>query len=167
MSIQITAKQESSRMCFVCGLKNSLGLHTSFYELEDGQLYATFTPREAHQGYPDRLHGGIAAAVLDETIGRAVLIDQQEIWGVTVEFNIRYRKPVPLGEEIRTVGRITRDTRRLFEGSGEILLPDGQVAVEGTGKYLKMPLDDIADFDYQTQEWKVVLSENDTTEVDF
>ena len=161
MSHQVTAKQNNSKMCFVCGLNNSFGLHASFYELENNQLVALFTPGEEHQGYPGRLHGGLAATILDETIGRSLMIQQGEVWGVTVEFKVRYRKPVPLGVELRVVGRITKDNRRMFEGTGEILLPDGEVAVEGFGKYIKLPLDDIADFDYEEQEWKTVLSPED------
>ena len=51
------------------------------------------------------------------------------------------------------MGRITRDTRRLFEGTGEILLEDGSVAVEATGKYLKMTLGEITDDDFERREW--------------
>ena len=51
------------------------------------------------------------------------------------------------------MGRITRDTRRLFEGTGEILLEDGSVAVEASGKYLKMDLGEITDDDFDQREW--------------
>ena len=166
MSHRVTAKQHNSKMCFVCGLKNSFGLKASFYELEGDQLVALFTPCEEHQSYPGRMHGGLAATILDETIGRAVMIKEDEIWGVTVEFKVRYRQPIPLGVELRVVGRITKDSRRLFEGSGEILLPDGQIAVEGIGKYIKLPLDEIADFDFEEQEWKTVLSESDPQSIE-
>ena len=161
MDHQVIAKQHSSKMCFVCGLKNSFGLHASFFEVEGDQLVALFTPCEEHQGYPDRMHGGLAATILDETIGRALMITEDEAWGVTAEFSVRYKKPVPLGQELRVVGRITRDTRRIFEGTGEILLPNGEIAVEGVGKYIKLPIDDIADFDYDEQEWKAIPDEND------
>ena len=166
MSRKVTAKQHNSRMCFVCGLKNPAGLKASFYEVENNQLVALFTPCEEHQGYPGRLHGGLAATILDETIGRAMNIQNDEVWGVTVEFNARYKKPVPLDTELRVVGRITNENRRLFEGTGEILLPDGTVAVEGRGKYIKLPLDEIADFDYEEQEWKAILDEGDPEEIE-
>jgi len=153
-------------MCFVCGLKNPAGLKASFYEVEGDQLVALFKPCERHQGYPGRLHGGLAATILDETIGRAMNINQDEIWGVTVEFNVRYKKPVPLDQELRVVGRITSQNRRLFEGTGEILLPNGEVAVEGRGKYIKLPLEEIADFDYEEQDWKAVLTAGDPQEIE-
>ncbi len=166
MPQKVIAKQHNSKMCFVCGLQNSFGLKASFFEVEGEQLVALFTPCEQHQGYPDRLHGGLAATILDETIGRAININQNEIWGVTVEFKVRYRKPVPLEQELKAVGRITSQNRRFFEGTGEILLPNGEVAVEGYGKYIKLPLEEIADFDYEEQDWKAVPDENDPAEIE-
>jgi len=166
MPSKVTNKQHNSQMCFVCGLQNAAGLQASFYEVEGDQVVALFKPCEQHQGYHDRLHGGLAAAILDETIGRAMNIGQYEIWGVTVEFQVRYKKPVPLDQELRVVGRITKQSRRLFEGTGEILLPDGEVAVEASGKYLKLALDEITDFDYQGEDWMEVPTEDDPTEID-
>ena len=161
MQYRVKAKQENSKMCLVCGLKNPFGLRSSFYELENDELLALFTPMEEHQSYPGRLHGGIATAILDETIGRAIMISQHDLWGVTIDFSIRLRKPIPLNEEIRVIGRIIKDTRRVFEGTGEILLNDGSVAAEGRGKYIKLPLEKIADFDAEEQEWRVVHAPDD------
>ncbi len=155
MKYKVIKKQHNSRMCFTCGLKNDIGLKASFFELENGDLAALFTPGDGHQGYPGRLHGGIAGAILDETIGRAILVHHENAWGVTAELTTRYLKPIPLNEEIKVVGRITRDTGRLFEGTGEILLKNGEVAARGFGKYIKLPLDRISDFDGQTEEWQV------------
>jgi uncharacterized protein (TIGR00369 family) len=155
-------------MCLVCGRDNPLGLHARFYELApeepassgadagpaaDPELLGVFHVLEEHQSYPGRLHGGISSTILDETIGRAVLLHQPGVWGVTVEFTVRFLKPVPLDEEVRCVARITRDTSRIFEGTGEILLADGSVAVEGVGKYIKQTLEGITDHDFIEREW--------------
>ncbi len=154
-------------MCLVCGLKNPYGLKGSFYELENGELVCIVKAGAIHQSYPGRLHGGISTALLDETIGRAIMIGHEEgMWGVTVEFTTSYKKPVPLDVELRVVGRITKDDGRFFEGSGEILLPDGDVAVTGRGKYLRLPLTKIADFDAAEQEWKVTSYPDDPRAID-
>ena len=167
MHYHVKRKQPNSKMCFVCGMKNSFGLQTFFYELENNELLAVFKPGEEHQSYPGRLHGGIAAAILDETIGRAIMIPYEEtVWGVTLEFTSRYKKPIPLNQDIRVRCRIVKESSRVFEGSGEILLPDGTVAVEGFGKYLKMPIEKIADFDTTEQEWRVVESPHDPVTVE-
>ena len=167
MRLKVLKKQPNSKMCFVCGLNNKFGLKSCFYELEDGQLMAVFTAAEEHQGYPGRLHGGIAATILDETIGRAIMLTHSaNIWGVTVDFSMKLRKPVPLDGEIKVVARIEKEGNRSFTGTGEILLADGRVAIEGRGKYLKMDIDKIADFDHEGDEWQVVESSNDPLFVD-
>ncbi|MBN1320361.1 MAG: PaaI family thioesterase [Thermoleophilia bacterium] len=140
-------------MCLVCGVDNETGLKARFFVLANEELVGVFVPREEHQGYPGRVHGGILASILDETIGRAINVSETETWGVTVEFTVRFRRPVPLDQEVRAVGRITRDSRRIFEGTGEIVLADGSVAAEAHGKYLKMPIEDIATVEFSETEW--------------
>ncbi|MCE5281684.1 MAG: PaaI family thioesterase [Deltaproteobacteria bacterium] len=164
MKYRVVGKQENSADCIVCGLKNELGLKAAFYELENGEVMAIFRPREEHQSYPGRLHGGMAAAILDETIGRAMMTGNRKAWGVTVEMSLRFMKPTPLNGELRAFGRVTRDTSRIFEGSAEILLPNGEVAVSATGKFMKMAIDKITDF--TGLDWKVTPGKSDPTEVE-
>jgi acyl-coenzyme A thioesterase PaaI-like protein len=168
MHHKVTGKQPNSKMCLVCGLKNPFGLHTAFYELDNKEILAIFTPREVHQSYPGRLHGGIISTILDEAIGRAIMMHSDgEVWGVTVDLQVRFKKAVPLDEELKVIGRITKDSSRFFEGTGELLLADGTVAAECHGKYLKAPLEKIADFDVDAQEWGVVQSPHDPDSFDF
>ena len=152
MNRRVLGSQNVSRMCMVCGRDNPSSLKARFYELEDGELLGVFRPQQTHQSYPGRLHGGMASALLDETIGRAINMLDPDAWGVTVELTVRFRRPVPLEGEIRAIGRITKTSSRLFEGSGEIVLDDGTVAVEATGKYMKLPIERIAEGDF-TSEW--------------
>lgn len=162
MKRKVTKKQQNSKMCFVCGLKNVAGLKASFYEIEDSTLVATFTPGETHQSYPGRLHGGIASAILDEAIGRAVMIgSEKDVWGVTLELTVEYKKPIPLDVELRVTGRISEQNSRFFSGSGEILLPDGTVAATARGRYMKVPLEKIADLDESGFGWEVVPKGDD------
>lgn len=150
MTERIVRAQNVSQNCMVCGVENAAGLHARFFELEGGELLGVFTPAQHHQGYPGRLHGGIATTMLDEAIGRTVSIADPDAWGVTVELNVRFKKPVPLGEELHVRARMTRDGR-LFEGSGEIVLADETVAVEATGKYLRMSVERIVEGDFLEQ----------------
>ncbi len=146
---RVTRKQPNSKMCLVCGLKNDGGLHASFYEVAGGELVALFTPREEHQSYPRpparRPHHGHARR--DHRAGRDHWRSPRTIWGVTVEFTTQFKKPVPLGVELKVVGRIVKQEGRVFEGTGEILLPGGEVAATGAGKYLRLPIGRIADVD--------------------
>lgn len=168
MKREVRRKQQNSKFCMVCGLKNPFGLKASFYELDNNELVCLFKPTEAHQSYPGRLHGGVSTAILDETVGRAVNCGREEmVWGVTVEFTTQFKKPVPLGVELKVIGRIGSETSRTFEGTGEILLPDRTVAVTGAGRYLKLTLDRIADFDAEGQEWRLVLNPSDPEFIEY
>ncbi len=154
MTYTVTKGQHISRYCMVCGVENQFGLKTRFYETEEQELVALFTPREEHQSYPGIAHGGVSAALLDEVIGRAIMIHHdQETFGVTMDLQVKYRKPVPLGVELRAVARITRDSGSRFAGSGELYLPDGSVAVSAEGKYLKRRVSDITTTEFMDNEW--------------
>ena len=154
-------------MCFVCGEKNDFGLHARFYETETNELVALITPSEQHQGYPGRMHGGIAATILDETIARSVSAGKvEQLWGVTMEFKAKYRKPVPLGLELKVVGRVTSEGSRTFEGTGEILLPDGEIAVSAEGKYIKLNINQITDDQFTGEQWYLKESPDDPREIE-
>ena len=140
MKYKVLKKQNSSKSCLVCGVKNDLGLKARFYQLENGELASVFNSKEFHQSYPGRVHGGISAAILDETIGRAISVSDETVWGVTGSLEL-------------TVARVTRDTRKLFEGEGEIILPNGEIAVTAKAKYVKMPIGQIADECDMAEEW--------------
>ena len=161
---QITAKQPNSAECFVCGLENEKGLQAAFFETDTHEVAALFTPHRLHQSYPGRVHGGIAACILDETMGRSVQIGNPDIWGVTVELSLAYKKPLPYETQLKAVGRITKDTRLLFEAEGEIYTPEGEVAVTAKARYVKMSIGQISD-EFDAGSWQVHLHIDDPTEV--
>ncbi|MHB0867978.1 MAG: PaaI family thioesterase [Chloroflexota bacterium] len=141
---ETAARQPGSRHCYVCGKDNPVGLKVQFYQ-HGSQVFTRFTPGPEHQGYPDRMHGGIASTLLDETIGRAGFI--YGYWTFTAKFEVKYRKPIPLGEEITVVGEVVRDRGRIVEARGKLLLADGSVAVEGSGLYVKLKPEELQGFE--------------------
>jgi uncharacterized protein (TIGR00369 family) len=154
-------------MCFVCGEKNDFGLHAKFYETNAKELVALINPSEQHQGYPGRMHGGIAATILDETIARSINNGKNEqIWGVTLELKTKFRKPIPLGQELKIVGRVISEGIRTFEGTAEIVLPNGEIAVSAEGKYMKVTIDRITNDRFINNEWFLAESQDDPTEIE-
>jgi len=147
-------KQPNSRMCFVCGVENPIGLKVFFYEDDEGRVIAKFTPREEHQGYPGFVHGGIIGALMDETIGRVVT--SYDIWAVTAKLELKFRKPVPLGEQLTVIGELIRLRSRAFEARGELRLADGTVAVEGYGLYVRLPDEEIERRKAALDFWEVI-----------
>ncbi|TYO98842.1 uncharacterized protein (TIGR00369 family) [Geothermobacter ehrlichii] len=154
MKFTIAGTQNISRDCMVCGVKNPYGLKTRFYETEEKEVIAVFTPQAVHQSYPQVVHGGITAAILDETIGRAIVPHTDAMtFGVTIDLKVNYKKPVPYDVELKAVGRITSYNGRIFEGTGELYLPDGTIAATAEGKYLRRALNKFTSIEFIDEHW--------------
>ena len=125
-------RQPTSRMCFICGRDNPIGLKMRFEEdAAAEQVRATLTIPEVFQGYPGVVHGGIVAAVLDETAGRAVLLHgTDDDLMATLRLSIRYRSPTPTGVPLTAVGWLERRGGLGARAAGEIRLPDGTVTAD-------------------------------------
>ena len=152
-------KQPNSRMCFICGRQNPVGLHLDFYEDHEShpkQVYAEIVIPDEYQGYPGVAHGGILAAILDEVAGRAVLIDgTPEDLMVTLKMELRYRLPTPTERPLTGVGWVTQQRGRRARAHGELRLPDGRVSVEAE-LVLASPPDEFADvWEEEKPFWKV------------
>ena len=147
-------KQPNSQMCFACGLENPIGLKMAFYEDDDGRVIANFTTRDEHQGYPGVVHGGIVTALLDEVLGRVAIASER--WMVTGRLNIRFRKPVPVGETLTIVGEAVSWKKRTLEARGEIRLADGQLGAEATGTFLEILPERVEGIEEALAFWQVV-----------
>lgn len=143
MKYNVLKKQNNSSMCFVCGMDNDASLRTKYYELENKTILGLFQGNLLHQSYPKRMHGGIITALLDETIGRAIQIEEPDTFGVTVELTVKYLKPVPLDETLYCVGKIVEQKRIIFYGQGYICTPDGDILATCQAKYMKQDVNKI------------------------
>lgn len=79
-------------LCFGCGKKNPVGLKLEFMD-SDKMIRANWKPTDTYQGYPNVLHGGIIATLLDE-IGAWCVSVKVGTAGVTSEMNIKFVNPV-------------------------------------------------------------------------
>jgi acyl-coenzyme A thioesterase PaaI-like protein len=159
MIYKIVKQLKNSKMCLVCGTENPLGLNGRFYQTATDDIIGIFRAGEVHQGFPQRIHGGMIASILDEIIGRTQNIKDSQGWAVTVDLRVRYRKPLPLGVDLKVLGRMTKDSKRMFEGTAEIYLPDGSVGAEGWAKYFRGTPKELEEDDFKPEEWIVVIDE--------
>lgn len=147
-------KQPNSQMCFACGLENPIGLKMAFYQDDEGRVVAKFTPGDEHQGYPGMVHGGIVTALLDEVLGRVAIAAGR--WMVTGRLNIRFRRPISVGETLTIVGEAMNWKKHVLEARGEISLADGQVGAEATGTFLEIPAEQGEGMEEALAFWQVV-----------
>lgn len=97
-----------------------------------------FTPRREHEGAPGLIHGGVLAAAFDEALGTAPYFIAGKIC-VTGTLNVVYRKPVPIGVELRVEGRVERVEGRKVFVVGEAHSGDTFVA-EATAVFIEVPV---------------------------
>lgn len=122
-------RQPTSRYCFVCGRDNPKSLRARWVnDREARQVRATVTVAEEYNGYPGIVHGGVVSALLDETAGRALMLDgdYDRLW-VTVRLTVTFRRPTPTGTPLTLVGWVVRDGGRRSATAAELRLPDGTV----------------------------------------
>lgn len=150
-------RQPSSRMCFLCGRQNPIGLKITWVnDREAKQIRARVVVPEHFNGYPGVVHGGIVAAILDETAGRAVLLDgDADNLMVTVKLEVRYRRPTPTGTPLTAVGWVIQQTETRARAASELRLDDGTVTAECEALLFRPSQEFFDRWESEKQYWRV------------
>jgi uncharacterized protein (TIGR00369 family) len=151
------SKQPTSRTCFVCGRENKFGLKMVWYNNpETNQVEANVTIPEQFNGYPGIVHGGIVAAILDETAGRAVMLDGNfDNLFVTLRLNMTYRKPTPTNTPLKAVGWLEHKGNKGMKVAAKLLLPDGTVTAECKAVVIKPTSEISRSWEPEKKFWRV------------
>jgi len=154
-------KQPSSRTCFVCGRENPVGLKMDFYFTAAGESRAEITLPAHYEGYPGVIHGGIIAAILDETGGRAHM-DDPDRFMVTAKLDIRYRKPVPSETPLIVLGHAGERHGRVSYAQSEIVNENGEILAEAQLVLVDIPEEQLANVDLEALGWRVYSDEEES-----
>jgi|WetSurMetagenome_2_1015567.scaffolds.fasta_scaffold10938_4 uncharacterized protein (TIGR00369 family) len=150
-------KQANSEDCFVCGIANPLGLNLAFYEHPDGSVRSNLTIRSEFQGWPGVAHGGIIATLLDEVTARVYMNDSTENkLMMTGKLEIRYRKPVPVGEPIEIVGMPGELNGRIATARGELRDANGTVLAEAVSTLVQASDAVVNNMNLDTRKWIMI-----------
>jgi acyl-coenzyme A thioesterase PaaI-like protein len=139
-------KQPNSRMCFICGLENPVGLHLHFHEIEPGVVETFFTAPDQFQGFPGVLHGGITASILDEAGARALMgtDPEQPRFMFTAKMEVKYRQNIPLGRSLKIIGRAGKSKSRTAEAWAGIYDTDSnEIFAESNSLLMNVPADQL------------------------
>ncbi|MBL6961949.1 MAG: PaaI family thioesterase [Anaerolineales bacterium] len=149
-------KQPNSKMCFVCGLENPVGLKLNIYQIEPGVIEAIYIAPDHFQGYPGVLHGGIVATMLDEMSGRALMGDPSEPrFMYTGKIEVKYRGNVPINVPLRIVGKAGKSKKRTAEGWAGIYGPDEKLLAEASTLLFNVPDETLDSANLEELGWKV------------
>lgn len=136
--------------CFGCGQHNEHGLRMSFTHSKPNGVETTYTAPAHTCGSPGVVHGGVQAAILDEAVGFAMHAYHEDAEGgasaddpewrrvVTVEFDLRYRKPVPSETPLIVRAEVLRVTGRDYLAAAEILDTNETVLTSATAKWRRI-----------------------------
>ena len=145
--MKVVKKQTNSKNCIICGMCNPAGVKAPFYEMKDGSVVTLFSYSSEHQSYPGRVHGGMITCMLDELIGRVIWVTDPTILAVTLDINVKFRKPVPYDTQLIGIGTVVKNGSRAYTGNACIKDIQGNVLAEGTATYYKMPAEKITNAD--------------------
>lgn len=153
----MTEWQPTSRFCFVCGRDNPVGLRVRWVnDREAGEIRGAVTIPEHFNGYPGVVHGGIVAALLDETAGRTVLVDGGfEDLMVTLKLEVVFRRPTPTATPLSVVGKLVRRTGDRAEAHARLQLPDGTVSARATAVLARPPAAVASRWEPERPYWRV------------
>ena len=127
---------ETHPACFVCGQPSDGRLGLRFRSEADGSVSAEFACDALYQGYPDRLHGGIIAMLLDG--GMTQWLFSRDIRGVTARLTVRFRKPVGLASPARIRAWLKRASPPAYLLAAE-LRQGKDVCVTAEGLFVSKP----------------------------
>jgi acyl-coenzyme A thioesterase PaaI-like protein len=127
--------------CFGCGRLNEFGHQIKTF-WDGKQSVSGFRPKEYHIALPGYVYGGLIASLIDchgtGTAAAAMaekrridLTEQTAPRFVTASLQVQYRKPTPIGKELKLIGRVREITDRKVVVIVE-LSADGVVCAEGT-----------------------------------
>ena len=117
--------------CFGCGQQNPMGLKLRF-RTEGNSVKADFIPASTYEGYPGYLHGGITCAILDEAMGWAAYGLSSGALAITAKAEIKFRRPLLIGEPLTVAASITRRSTRHLWTEATIKRKDGKLAAEAS-----------------------------------
>ncbi len=149
--------QPNSKMCFLCGLENPVGLKLRIYETEPGVVEAAYIAPDHFQGYPGVLHGGVIATIIDEISGRAWMgTEENPRFMFTAKLNVIYRKNVPTEKPLRIVGKALKSKGRSAEAwAGIYDAESGELLAEGNTLLVDVPKEKLDLTNLEEMGWKV------------
>jgi acyl-coenzyme A thioesterase PaaI-like protein len=109
--------------CVVSGPANPMGVAVALHRDGDDAVART-SLGAAFEGAPGRAHGGIVAAIFDDTMGLVLKIISTPAY--TGELTVRYLAPTPVGEELEFRARLARrEGRKLHMEAEALRVADG------------------------------------------
>jgi acyl-coenzyme A thioesterase PaaI-like protein len=137
-----------TNVCFGCSRRNERGLQLRFTHVAPSTVEGVYVAPDHVCGAPGIVHGGVQAVLLDEAIGFAVHAhhagsDDPSPIGeilhiVTVDFNLRYRRPVIAGAPLTIRGAVESVVDRDYHSTASIHDSDGALLTSANARWRRL-----------------------------
>lgn len=104
-------------------------------KLADGSVEGTLEPKAWMHGYPDRMHGGLVATLLDSAMTQCLFA--HDIRAVTATLYIRYRQPVTLNQPLMLKARIVQKDRKVYDLAASLHV-EGRCCATAEARFMKI-----------------------------
>jgi len=124
--------------CLVCGPNNPHGLGLGLQvDTQTGVITVRFIPQAHHIGFPDIIHGGALAMVLDEAMVWAASWSGKRFC-LCGEMSIRYRAAAGVEMRLTCQARVESARNRLITTSAQAMDDSGRLIASANGKYVPL-----------------------------
>lgn len=111
--------------------------------IKPGKVIYRMTVSKDHLSNPFAAHGGAVAGMMDGILGVAALslaVESKKLVS-TVEYKLNYYKPIEKGDELRGIGEVIFEGKRLLSCEGKIYADnkDGVLVCSGLGTFNAYP----------------------------
>jgi len=128
--------------CFACGTANPIGLHLQFYRHDDA-VCSDITLGREYEGWENMAHGGIVSTLLDEVMSWTLIYFKKSFF-VTRKMQIKYVRPVPIGEPLTVRGKILDDKATLVRARGDVLDSKDRLLARSEAEFAMVPEDKLS-----------------------
>jgi len=124
--------------CFGCSPNNERGLRLEFVRTGPTEVECRYACPDHFGGMPGVIHGGVQATILDEVMGHAAHFafdPDDDVWIATVDFSLRYRRPVPTEAPVVAWATLERHEGKDVFVRGELRDEAGKALTTATARW--------------------------------
>ncbi len=127
--------------CVVCGKDNPHGIGLNLkVDPDTGVVRVEYRSQPKHIGFVGIIHGGIQGLILDEAMVWAATWTGKRFC-VCGEMVVRYRRSVPVGQDLHIEASVSAVRSRLIETQSSIRDAEGTLYTTARGKYVPVPIE--------------------------
>lgn len=114
-------------------------LNGTIVAVERGSITMRWIVREEAINAAGILHGGVQAAMLDESMGMAVATLDHPEFHITIDLNVAFLGRARLGDTVTGTGRVVREGKRVVYCEGELLDANGKLMARASSSLIGPP----------------------------